>query len=66
MALDILVGTDVQLLAPAPGGGVSLVLQRWTPNLQVEARDTFLGGDIRVHTRENEVSYTKHVDVNGA
>jgi hypothetical protein len=31
----------------------------------VEAKDAFLGGDIRVHSKEQELSYTKHVDING-
>ena len=37
-----------------------------TPPLQVEAKDAFLGGDIRVHSKEQELSYTKRFDVNGA
>jgi hypothetical protein len=32
----------------------------------VEAKDAFLGGDIRVHSKEQELSYTKRFDVNGA
>ncbi len=64
MAVEILIGTDVQLLTVTPTGG--LVVPRWVPNLQVEAKDAFLGGDIRVHSKEQELSYTKHVDINGA
>ena len=32
----------------------------------MEAKDAFLGGDIRVHSKEQELSYTKRVDINGA
>jgi hypothetical protein len=32
----------------------------------VEARDAFFGGDIRVRTKDNELSYTKNLDMNGA
>jgi hypothetical protein len=111
VALDILVGTDVQLLAMGPDGSLML-LPNYTPNLQVrapscarrahvvrafasccsrqhpwltnsptphcvrdpshriapqvEARDAFFGGDIRVRTKDNELSYTKNLDINGA
>jgi hypothetical protein len=34
--------------------------------VQVEAKDAFLGGDIRVHSKEQELSYTKRIDINGA
>jgi hypothetical protein len=64
VAVDILVGTDVQLLAATPDG--RLRYPRYTPNLQVEARDALMGGDIRVHTQQQELSYTKNFDVNGA
>ena len=37
-----------------------------TSRPQVEAKDAFLGGDIRVHSKEQELSYTKRFDVNGA
>ena len=65
VAVDILVGTDVQLLAAAPGTRRGVRVPRYVPNLQVEARDAFLGGDLRVHTAERELTYTKRVDVNG-
>jgi hypothetical protein len=65
MAVEILVGTDVQLLTPAPEGH-GVCVPRYIPNLQVEARDAFLGGDIRVHSKERELSYTKNIDINGA
>jgi hypothetical protein len=64
VAVEILVGTDVQLLTVSPTGG--LIIPRWIPNLQVEAKDAFLGGDIRVHSKEQELSYTKGFDINGA
>ena len=37
-----------------------------TETAQVEAKDAFLGGDIRVHSKEQELSYTKRFDFNGA
>ena len=37
----------------------------YTPNFHIEAHDRILGGDIRLHTKNNEVSYTKKYDVQG-
>lgn len=83
MALEILVGTDIHLMSGADG----FMLRAYVPNLQVEAKDAFLGacserrstglaashltrqspgGDIRVHSKEQELSYTKRLDINGA
>lgn len=55
----------MQLLARDPATGRH-VMPAYVANLQVEARDTLLGGDIRVHSAERELSYTKRLDLGGA